>query len=71
MCRVHERVIYQVPMRERADTIASLDGDEGRDVEAAWAAEIVRRAAAARGGRSEAADRDEVRRRIERDVLVR
>jgi len=65
----------QLPPSERAELatelIASLDGKADRDVETAWAAEIERRVAELEAGRSAGASWDDVRRRIERDILDR
>ena len=67
-----ERALALTP-EERAELavelIASVDGAKDGDVEAAWAAEIERRVAAARTGTSVARSWDEVESRIRRDVL--
>jgi len=64
-----------LPMEERAELaaelIASLDGPADTDVEAAWAAEIERRAAKVLSGESEGTPWEEVRRRIEREISGR
>ncbi|MEW6269190.1 MAG: addiction module protein [Thermodesulfobacteriota bacterium] len=65
----------ELPTRERADLaaelIASLDGPADPDVEAAWAAEIERRATRVLSGESRGIPWDEVRRRAERDLSRR
>jgi putative addiction module component (TIGR02574 family) len=53
-----------------ADLLESLDGLEG-DVEAAWAAEIRERVAAARAGELESTDWRTVLADVEREVLRR
>jgi putative addiction module component (TIGR02574 family) len=64
----------ELPLDERAkfaaELLDSLDEAES-DVEAAWAAEIQDRVAAARAGELESTDWREVLDRIERDVLGR
>jgi len=64
-----------LPTEERAELaaelIASLDGPADTDVEAAWAAEIERRAAKVLSGESEGTPWEEVRRRIEREISGR
>lgn len=54
-----------------AELLASLDGPADPDAEAQWAAEIERRVAAIEAGTAVLEPWDEVRRRIERDVLGR
>lgn len=64
-----------LPVRDRADLIAellaSLEGEADEDVEAAWAAEIERRARAAladpEGGEDWEAARDEIREELKRE----
>lgn len=51
-----------------ADLLASLDGEPDEDVEAAWAAEIERRAARARSGEDSGKPWAEARDRV-RDAL--
>jgi putative addiction module component (TIGR02574 family) len=52
--------------RLAAELIASVDGEAEEDAEAAWAAEIERRARRALSGESKGEDWDVVRSRIER-----
>ena len=54
-----------------AELLASLDGPEDEDVEAAWSEEIARRVAAFRSGAVKTDEWSEVQRRIERDALRR
>lgn len=54
-----------------AELMASLDGPPDPDAEAAWAAEIERRAARVLSGESKGTPWEEVRRRIEREILGR
>jgi putative addiction module component (TIGR02574 family) len=54
-----------------AEVLASLDGPADPDAETAWDAEIERRIAAIEAGTIPLEPWDEVRRRIERDVLGR
>jgi putative addiction module component (TIGR02574 family) len=54
-----------------AELLASLDGPADGDAEALWAAEIKRRVAAIEAGTASLESWDDVRRRIERDVLGR
>jgi putative addiction module component (TIGR02574 family) len=54
-----------------AELLASLDGPADPDAETAWDAEIERRIAAIEAGTIPLEPWDEVRRRIERDVLGR
>lgn len=54
-----------------AELIASLDGPTDPDAESQWAAEIERRVAAVESGAATLEPWDDVRRRIERDVLGR
>ncbi len=54
-----------------AELIASIDGEPEDTAEAAWAAEIERRALRTRQGLAQASDWDSVRKRIERDLLDR
>lgn len=51
-----------------AELMASFDGPPDPDVEAAWAAEIERRAAKVLSGESPGVPWDEVRERIEREL---
>lgn len=78
MGRAAKELLHQaleLPTRERADLaaelIASLDGPADPDVEAAWAAEIERRATRVLSGESPGIPWDEVRRRAERDLSRR
>ena len=64
----------ELPLDERAEVAAELlesltEAEE--DVEAAWAAEIGRRVAAARAGELESTDWREVLDRVEKEVLAR
>ena len=54
-----------------AELLASLDGPAEAAAEALWAGEIERRVAAIEAGTAPLEPWDEVRRRIERDVLGR
>ena len=54
-----------------AELLASLDGPADPDAEAQWAAEIERRVAAIEAGTAVLESWNEVRRRIERDILGR
>ncbi len=54
-----------------AELLASLDGPADSDAESLWAAEIERRVAAIEAGTAQLESWDDVRRRIERDVLGR
>jgi putative addiction module component (TIGR02574 family) len=54
-----------------AELLASLDGPADSDAEAEWAAEIERRVASIESGNAILESWDDVRRRIERDVLGR
>ena len=54
-----------------AELLASLDGPTDTDAESLWAAEIERRVAAIEAGTAQLESWDDVRRRIERDVLGR
>jgi putative addiction module component (TIGR02574 family) len=54
-----------------AELLASLDGPADGNAEAAWAAEIERRVASIESGTAILEPWDDVRRRIERDVLGR
>lgn len=54
-----------------AELIASLDGPADPDAESQWAIEIERRVAAIESGTAALEPWDDVRRRIERDVLGR
>jgi putative addiction module component (TIGR02574 family) len=54
-----------------AELLASLDGPADADAESAWAAEIERRVAALENGTASLESWDDVRRRIERDILHR
>lgn len=66
--------VLQLPPEDRAEIVAelleSLDEVE-EDVEAAWAAEIERRVAAARAGELESTDWRAVLDQVEKDVLRR
>lgn len=54
-----------------AELIASLDGPADPEAESRWATEIERRAGAIESGTATLEPWDDVRRRIERDVLGR
>ncbi|MEI6667175.1 MAG: addiction module protein [Acidobacteriota bacterium] len=54
-----------------AELLASLDGPADGDADAQWAAEIERRVASIEAGTVVLEPWDDVRRRIERDVLGR
>jgi len=54
-----------------AELLASLDGPADRDAEAEWAAEIERRVSSIESGSAVLESWDDVRRRIERDILGR
>jgi putative addiction module component (TIGR02574 family) len=54
-----------------AELLPSLDGPADPDAEAQWAAEIERRVAAIDAGTAAVEPWEDVRRRIERDVLRR
>jgi putative addiction module component (TIGR02574 family) len=54
-----------------AELLASLDGPADPDAESAWDAEIQRRIEAIEAGTMRLESWDEVKRRIERDVLGR
>ena len=54
-----------------AELLASLDGPADADAEAAWALEIERRVAAIEAGAVKLEPWEDVKRRIERDVLGR
>lgn len=54
-----------------AEILASLDGPADPDAEAAWAAEIQRRVAAIVSGTAQLEPWEEVKRRIEKDILGR
>jgi putative addiction module component (TIGR02574 family) len=54
-----------------AELIASLDGPPDPDAESAWDAEIERRIAAIEGGTIPLESWEQVRRRIEKDILGR
>lgn len=70
---LHEAL--RLPTQERAklaaELIASLDGPADADMEAAWAAEIERRAAKVLSGESQGTPWEEVRKRIEREISGR
>ena len=70
---LHEALV--LPTEERAElaaeSIASLDGSADTGVEAAWAAEIERRATKVLSGESEGTPWGDVRRRIEREISGR
>ncbi|HYG64032.1 MAG TPA: addiction module protein [Thermoanaerobaculia bacterium] len=65
----------QLPLDERAELaseiLASLDGEPEPGAEEAWAREIERRAARVLSGESEGIPWEDVRQRIEREVLHR
>jgi putative addiction module component (TIGR02574 family) len=54
-----------------AELLASLDGPADADAEAAWAAEIERRVAAIEAGTVKLEPWEDVKRRIEREILGR
>jgi putative addiction module component (TIGR02574 family) len=54
-----------------AELLASLDGPEDPDAEAAWNAEIERRVAAIEAGTVRLEPWESVKRRIEKDILGR
>ena len=54
-----------------AEILASLDGPADPDAEAAWAAEIERRVSAIESGTALLEPWDEVKRRIEKEILGR
>jgi putative addiction module component (TIGR02574 family) len=54
-----------------AELLASLDGPDDPDAEVAWAAEIERRVAEIEAGTAKLEDWEDVKRRIERDILGR
>lgn len=54
-----------------AELLASLDGPADPDAEAAWAVEIQRRVAAIEGGTARLEPWEDVRRRIEKEILGR
>lgn len=54
-----------------AELLKSLDGPEDPDAEAAWAAEIERRVAAIETGTVDLEPWENVKRRIEREILGR
>ena len=54
-----------------AELLASLDGPADSDAEAAWAAEIERRVAAIEAGTVKLEPWEEVKRRIEQEILGR
>jgi putative addiction module component (TIGR02574 family) len=64
-----------LPLKERAklahDLLRSLDGPADKDVEAAWTAEIARRACELDDGSVEAVDWESARERITRRLLER
>ncbi len=65
------RLDEQTRAEVAAELLASLDGPADPDVERLWVAEIERRVAAIEAGTAPLESWDEVRRRIERDVLDR
>jgi putative addiction module component (TIGR02574 family) len=54
-----------------AELLASLDGPDDPDAEVAWAAEIERRVVEIEAGTAKLEDWEDVKRRIERDILGR
>jgi putative addiction module component (TIGR02574 family) len=54
-----------------AELLVSLDGPDDPDAEAAWAAEIERRVGEIESGGVKLEDWEDVKRRIERDILGR
>jgi putative addiction module component (TIGR02574 family) len=54
-----------------AELLASLDGPADADAEGAWAAEIERRVQALEAGTERLESWDDVKRRIEKDILGR
>ena len=78
MARAGKKLLHEaleLPIEERAELaaelIASLDGPADADVEAAWAAEIERRATKALSGESPGSPWEEVRERIKREISGR
>ena len=65
------RLSPEVRAELAAELLASLDGPSDPDAEAAWAAEIERRVDAIEGGSVALEPWDEVKRRIEKDILGR
>jgi putative addiction module component (TIGR02574 family) len=67
------RDVLALPENERAEVAArlieSLDGASDADVDEAWAAEIERRCAALDAGDAVTSDWEDVRRRIETQLL--
>ena len=63
----------RLPVQERAklavELIASVDGEADANAEAAWAKEIERRAENVLSGRSSGEPWEDVKARIERDIL--
>lgn len=54
-----------------AELLASLDGEPDEDVEAAWAAEIERRMARIKAGTAKLVPWEDVKNRIEAEILKR
>lgn len=65
------RLDEQARAEVAAELIASLDGPADADVESLWAAEIERRVAAIEAGIAPLESWEDVRRRLDRDVLGR
>ena len=65
------RLSPEVRAELAAELLASLDGPADPEVETAWAAEIERRVDAIEGGSVALEPWDEVKRRIEKDILGR
>lgn len=65
----------QLDISERAELaaelLASLDGEPDEDVEAAWAAEIERRMARIKAGTAKLVPWEDVKDRIEKEILKR
>ena len=65
------RLDFQSRAELAAELLGSIDGPSDPDAEAAWNAEIRRRIAAVEAGTENLAPWEEVRRRIEREILHR
>ena len=70
---LHEAMKLDVAERAElaAELLASLDGEPEEDVEAAWAAEIQRRIDRIEAGTEKLIPWEDVRRRIEKEILGR
>ena len=65
------RLTPEVRAELAAELLASLDGPADPDAEAAWSAEIERRVDAIEGGTVALEPWEDVKRRIEKDILGR